>query len=166
MNLVAQNAGAGSAFLTQSELDDFLFAPVFDDANGMTVSVLSMLARAGVDPRTKAAELARMTVGKATDALKSFIRDALRGLASGDDTDRRPPGGAAAAPHEPGRPGGRNQDRQYPIHAGACVPDRRDPHLPPDGRDLDNGIPAIHNPARRPAFGNIRGGRRAPVAAA
>jgi hypothetical protein len=87
MNVVAQNAGAGSAFVSQSELDDFLFAPVFDDANGLTVSVLSMLARAGVDPRTKAAELARMTVGKATDALTSFIRDALQGLVPGDDTE-------------------------------------------------------------------------------
>ncbi len=87
MNVVAQNTGVGSAFLSRSELDEFLFAPVIDDANGMTVSVLSMLARAGTDPRTKAAELARMTVGKATDTLKSFIGDSLQGLVSRDDTE-------------------------------------------------------------------------------
>jgi hypothetical protein len=87
MNVVAQNAGAGSAFLSRSELDEFLFAPVIDDANGMTVSVLSMLARAGTDPRTKAAELARMTVGKATDTLRLFIGDSLQGLVSRDETE-------------------------------------------------------------------------------
>jgi hypothetical protein len=86
MNVVAQNTDAGSAFLLRSELDEFLFAPVIDDANGLTVSVLSMLARAGVDPRSKAAELARMTTRKATDALTSLIGESLQGLASRDDT--------------------------------------------------------------------------------
>ena len=46
-----------------------------------------MLARAGVDPRSKAVELARMTVGKATDALTSFIGESLQGLVSRDDTE-------------------------------------------------------------------------------
>ena len=87
MNVVAQNANAGSAFLSRSELDEFLFAPVIDDANGMTVSVLSMLARAGVDPRSKAAELARMTAAKATEALIPFIGESLQGLVSCDDTE-------------------------------------------------------------------------------
>ena len=74
MNLVAQNANAGSAFLSRSEHDEFLFAPVIEDANGMTVSVLSMLARAGVDPRSKAAELARLTVGKSDGSSGSLHR--------------------------------------------------------------------------------------------
>ena len=87
MNVVAQNTNPGSAFLSPSELDDFLFAPVIDDANGMTVSVLSMLARAGVDPRGKAAELARLTLGKATEALTPFVRESLRGLVSRDNTE-------------------------------------------------------------------------------
>jgi hypothetical protein len=73
MNLVAQNSGAGSAFVPRSELDEFLFAPVMDDANGMTLSVLSMLARAGVDPRSEAAALAQLPAEQATDALTSFI---------------------------------------------------------------------------------------------
>ena len=86
MNVVAQNANPSSAFLPGSELDAFLFAPVVDDANGMTLSVLSMLARAGVDPRSKAAELARLSVGKATEALVPFIGESRQGLISDDDT--------------------------------------------------------------------------------
>ena len=46
-----------------------------------------MLARAGVDPRSEAAELARMTIGKATDTLTSFIGESLQGLVSRDDTE-------------------------------------------------------------------------------
>ena len=87
MNVVAQNTSPGSAFLSRSELDEFLFAPVIDDANGMTVSVLSMLARAGVDPRSKAAELARLTAAKAKEALTPFIGDSLQGLESRDDIE-------------------------------------------------------------------------------
>jgi hypothetical protein len=87
MNVVAQNTSPGSAFLSRSELDEFLFAPVIDDANGMTVSVLSMLARAGVDPRSKAAELARLTAAKATEALTTFIGESLQGLASHDSIE-------------------------------------------------------------------------------
>ncbi len=87
MNVVAQNANASSAFLARSELDEFLFAPVIDDANGMTISVLSLLARAGADPLGKAAELARMTAGKATATLTSLIGESLQGLVSRDDTE-------------------------------------------------------------------------------
>jgi hypothetical protein len=46
-----------------------------------------MLARAGVDPRSKAAELARMTVDKATETLTSFIGELLQGLVSRDDIE-------------------------------------------------------------------------------
>jgi len=87
MNVVAQNTSPGSAFLSRSELDEFLYAPVVDDANGMTISVLSMLARAGVDPRGKAADLARLTPGKAMEALTPFISESLQGLVSRDNTE-------------------------------------------------------------------------------
>jgi hypothetical protein len=40
--------------------DDFLFAPVCEDANGMRLSVLSALARMNVDPREEAGRLAAM----------------------------------------------------------------------------------------------------------
>jgi hypothetical protein len=40
--------------------DDFLFAPVCEDANGMRLSVLSALARMNVDPWEEAGRLAAM----------------------------------------------------------------------------------------------------------
>lgn len=40
--------------------DDFLFAPVCEDANGMRLSVLSALARMNVDPWDEAGRLAAM----------------------------------------------------------------------------------------------------------
>jgi hypothetical protein len=44
----------------ESELDSFLFAPVGEDGKGMTVSVVSALARLGFDPRKEATELAQL----------------------------------------------------------------------------------------------------------
>ena len=44
----------------ESELDSFLFAPVGEDGKGMTVSVVSALARLGFDPRQEATELAQL----------------------------------------------------------------------------------------------------------
>ena len=41
-----------------SEFNDFLFAPIGEDKNGMLVSVLSGLARSDVDPWQEAAKLA------------------------------------------------------------------------------------------------------------
>ncbi len=80
MDPVAQSSNQAAVFLQRSELDEFLFAPVIDDGTGMTLSVLSMLARAGVDPRGKAAELARLPEGKAIDALTSLIDELPRDL--------------------------------------------------------------------------------------
>jgi hypothetical protein len=40
--------------------DDFLFAPVCEEANGMQLSVLSALARMNVDPWEEAGRLATM----------------------------------------------------------------------------------------------------------
>jgi len=56
-----------------SEFDDFLFAPVGDDAKGMTVSVLSALARLDVDPREEAAKLAQLPEGRAVERLTSLL---------------------------------------------------------------------------------------------
>ena len=56
-----------------SEFDDFLFAPVGDDANGMTVSVLSALARLDVDPRQEAANLAQLPGGPAIERLTLLL---------------------------------------------------------------------------------------------
>ena len=42
------------------EFDDFLFAPVGEEQNGMMLSVVSALARSDVDPWQEAAKLARL----------------------------------------------------------------------------------------------------------
>jgi hypothetical protein len=56
-----------------SEFNDFLFAPIGEDRNGMLLSVLSMLARQDVDPWEEAAKLARLPGDVAIQRLASFI---------------------------------------------------------------------------------------------
>lgn len=56
-----------------TEFDDFLFASVGEDGNGMIVSLLSALARLDVDPWREAAELARLPPEAATLRLASLI---------------------------------------------------------------------------------------------
>ena len=46
--------------LPGAEFNDFLFAPIGEDGNGMLVSVLSGLARLDVDPWQEAAKLAQL----------------------------------------------------------------------------------------------------------
>jgi hypothetical protein len=70
---VTQGSNAASVFQPQSEFDAFLFARIGEETNGMTLSVLSMLARAGGDPWWQAAELARMPRGIAVEKLVSLI---------------------------------------------------------------------------------------------
>lgn len=70
---VAQGSKPASVFLPRSEFDTFLFAPIGEGSNGMTLSVLSMLARTGADPWQQAAELARLPGGAATAKLASLI---------------------------------------------------------------------------------------------
>lgn len=53
--------------------DDFLFAPVCDEANGMQLSVLSALARSNVDPWEEAIRLAAMPKAIAERTLLSII---------------------------------------------------------------------------------------------
>ena len=56
-----------------TEFKHFLSAPVFQDSNGMSVSMLSALARMNVDPWQEADELSNMPVGDATQRLTSLI---------------------------------------------------------------------------------------------
>ena len=53
--------------------DAFLFAPVGEDRNGTLVSVLSALARFGVDPWKEAEALAKLPQPDATDRLDEMI---------------------------------------------------------------------------------------------
>jgi len=56
-----------------SEFDAFLFAPIGEEKNGMLLSVLSALARLGLDPWLEAAELAQMPSQAAEERLTSLI---------------------------------------------------------------------------------------------
>jgi hypothetical protein len=59
--------------LLHSDLNDFLFATVGDEANGMPLSVLSALTRLGVDPWDEAAQLATLPKVRAAEALAPMI---------------------------------------------------------------------------------------------
>lgn len=64
---------SGTVVQLGSEFDSFLFAPVGDEKNGMVLSVLSALARLGVDPWREAADLARMPRVAANRRLAALI---------------------------------------------------------------------------------------------
>jgi hypothetical protein len=68
-----------------SEFDDFLFAPVGGDVNGMTVSVLSALARLDVDPWQEAANLARLPGATAIERLTSLLMVLPGGISANPD---------------------------------------------------------------------------------
>jgi hypothetical protein len=53
--------------------DNFLYAPVCEDANGMRLSVISALARTNVDPWEEATRLAAMPKAIAEKALLSIL---------------------------------------------------------------------------------------------
>lgn len=62
-------------YADENDLDRFLFAAVGEDRNGNTVTVLSTLARIGLDPRKEAADLAVMSRKKAQIRLASLLTD-------------------------------------------------------------------------------------------
>jgi hypothetical protein len=55
------------------EFDDFLFASVGEEVEGMPLSVLSALSQLGLDPRDEAARLAHLTKEAAGDQLAKMI---------------------------------------------------------------------------------------------
>ena len=57
------------------EFDDFLFAPIGAEKNGMLLSVLSALARLDIDPWQEAAKLAGLPGETATHRLASLIAE-------------------------------------------------------------------------------------------
>ncbi len=56
-----------------SQFDNFLFAAIGQDRNGMSLSVVSALARMDLDPWHEAASLAGMSVERATGKLISLL---------------------------------------------------------------------------------------------
>jgi hypothetical protein len=65
------------------EFDDFLFAPVGENRNGTTLSVLSALARFDVDPWQETASLAGMPKERATERLAVLIAATSADLVTG-----------------------------------------------------------------------------------
>ena len=59
--------------LLRTDYDKFLFAPISEDANGMPLTVISVLARLDVDPWEEAATLAGLPVESATQRLASIL---------------------------------------------------------------------------------------------
>lgn len=57
----------------QPEFDDFLFATVGEEINGMPLSTISMLTRLGFDPWQEAGRLAAMVKREAIDQLTLII---------------------------------------------------------------------------------------------
>jgi hypothetical protein len=61
--------------LQRSDLNQFLFADIGTEANGMTLKILSVFARRGFDPWTEAGRLAVLSKAEATDSLAHMIAD-------------------------------------------------------------------------------------------
>jgi hypothetical protein len=59
--------------LLHSDLNNFLFAPVGEEQNGVTLSVLSGLTRLGLDPWEEAARLTPLPKVRAAEALATLI---------------------------------------------------------------------------------------------
>ncbi|HEV7606380.1 MAG TPA: hypothetical protein VGO61_03545 [Steroidobacteraceae bacterium] len=55
------------------DFNAFLYAPIGEDANGMPLTLLSALARLGVDPWDEAASLATLSQDSATQRLASLL---------------------------------------------------------------------------------------------
>jgi hypothetical protein len=64
---------AASISFFRPEFDDFLYAAIDTDKNGMPLSVLSALARLNVDPWEEAAELSELSKIPAAQRLASLI---------------------------------------------------------------------------------------------
>jgi hypothetical protein len=72
--------------LLHSDLNDFLFASVGEEQNGVTLSVVSALTRLGLDPWEEAARLTPLPKARAAEALATLIArlPILRTLSSDD----------------------------------------------------------------------------------
>ncbi|MBE0414670.1 hypothetical protein [Yoonia sp.] len=55
------------------QFEPFLYAPLGEDRRGSSVTVLSMLARLGVDPWSEASELSRLPVMAAQQRLEALM---------------------------------------------------------------------------------------------
>jgi len=70
----------------RTDLNDFLFSPIANDENGMHVTMLSALARTGVDPWDEAASLAALSRESATQKVVQMLGVVPNGPSPGDQT--------------------------------------------------------------------------------
>lgn len=73
--------------LLKSEFNDFLFAPIGEEKNGVVLTVLSALARLGVDPWQESARLAQLSTDKATQRLTAIISGLPKGRWTESDAE-------------------------------------------------------------------------------
>jgi hypothetical protein len=69
------------------DLNDFLFSPIAKDENGMHLTMLSALARSGVDPWDEAANLAALSRESATQKIVQMLAGVPNGPSPGDQTE-------------------------------------------------------------------------------
>ena len=74
LDLANEAKAAARAPRLGSEFNAFLFSPIGEGRNGMPLSVVSLLARCGLDPWLEATSLAAMPADAATRRLDSLIR--------------------------------------------------------------------------------------------
>jgi hypothetical protein len=72
-NPVIEMTSSPSVSYLTPQFDDFLFARIDEDSEATPLSVLSVLARLGVDPWAEAAKLAQLPRVSATERLAAFI---------------------------------------------------------------------------------------------
>jgi hypothetical protein len=70
----------------RTDLNDFLFTSVANDVNGMHLTMLSALARSGVDPWDEAARLATLSREAATQNVVQVLAGVPNGPSPGDQT--------------------------------------------------------------------------------
>lgn len=100
-NPVIEMTHSASGSLLGPEFDDFLYAPIGEEKNGMLLSVLSALARLDLDPWQEATELAGLPRENATQRLASLIAT-LPGVPSAHfDPGTIAAGLIARLPHRP-----------------------------------------------------------------
>lgn len=110
-----------NAFL-RTDFDEFLFAPIGEDASGMPLTLLSVLARLGVDPWQEASDLAHLPLEPAMQRLAARLEAVPNGPAPGADTvtlatrliallHRKPKPKTISTPASPRRDVGKNPKR-------------------------------------------------------
>jgi hypothetical protein len=70
----------------RTDLNEFLFSPIANDGNGLHLTMLSALARSGVDPWDEAARLAALPRDTATQKVVQMLAGVPNGPAPGDQT--------------------------------------------------------------------------------